>query len=246
VAFGVVDFGVTSQTLDLMLLGVEITLLAPTLVLLLLGRREERGRRVLLGHLAETIKAVSMQEYYNAVISGIQGAQVNVMGFVTGASPRSGETKQFIRDVSEQISSAVKRNVVVHYLLPQSADRLEVGYIFEQAGAQVKFHSALIVSDLRYLIVDGSRTVLGIPEESGIDEPTRLGYAIPSRGLGNVLSSDFERIWERASDYSSYLLKVVSDLKGSNAATSNAVIASHIHVPEAEIMRVLNVAQSNP
>ncbi len=56
------------------LLVVELALLVPTLVLLLRGSREEKGRSLLMEHITSTAKMLSRQEYFNAVESAIRSA----------------------------------------------------------------------------------------------------------------------------------------------------------------------------
>lgn len=108
--------------LNLILLTVELLLLIPTLLLLILGRREAHGRQVLLKQMASTAKMVSRQEYFNSVQFGMQSGAKSIKGSITGSSPQTPEQKDQVEGIIEQIRRAKSRNVTVQYLLPKAQD----------------------------------------------------------------------------------------------------------------------------
>ena len=74
-------------TLDVnsLLLLTEIVLLVPTLLLLVLGRREEKGRGLLLQEITKTAKMLSRQEYFSYVLLGMQTATKSIKGSIKGS-----------------------------------------------------------------------------------------------------------------------------------------------------------------
>jgi hypothetical protein len=229
----------TAIDINLVLLLVELVLLAPTLLLLLLGRREERGRRMLLAEISKTARMVSRQEYFNHVESAMQNAKESIKGSITGSSPKSHEEEDQIRRIRGQISSARRRNVSIQYLFPKLQDRLMVAAIYREAGAEIRFHSALVVNDLRYVVLDAKYTVIGLPGHVGRNEPTRDGYFIPSEGLASIFMQQFDAKWVEAASYDEYLKGIISEAKNHSPNVSTGLLSEELKIPEVEVKRIL-------
>jgi hypothetical protein len=229
-----------SIDINLILLLVELVLLAPTLLLLILGRREERGRRLLLAEISKTARMVSRQEYFNHVESAMQNAKQTIRGSITGSSPRIHDEEDQVRRISDQIRNAKRRGVSVQYLLPKLQDRLTVASMYREAGAEIRFHPALIVNDLRYVVFDNKYTVIGLPGHIGRNEPTRDGYFIPSEGLASIFTSQFEAKWREASSYDEFLKGIISEAKSHSPQVSTELLSKELKIPEVEVKRVLS------
>jgi hypothetical protein len=225
--------------INLVLVIVELILLVPTLLLLVLGRREEKGRRHLLEQITSTAKMVSREEYFNSVRAGMQSAKQSIKGTITGSAPKTDEQEIRVKGVVDEIRAAGKRGVKLRYLLPKLHDRLTIAYRYTEAGAEIRFHPALVVSDLRYVVVDDKSTILGLPSTAGNDQPTREGYHIPSEGLSHIFAQQFESRWAEAVKYEEYLREVIAEAKSHNPNMSEKLLASQLQIPESEIPRVL-------
>jgi hypothetical protein len=225
--------------LNLILLTVELLLLIPTLALLILGRRETQGRQTLLKQMATTAKMVSRQEYFNSVQLGMQNATRSIKGSITGSSPQTPEQKDQVDGIFEQIRHANNRNVTLQYLLPKTQDRIGLASKYKEAGADLRFHPGLIVSDIRYMIVDGKLTVLGLPSAAGENEPTREGYVIPSEGLAQILLQRFEEQWAQAETYDDYLHRVLLETKSHNPNISSQLLSLQLNISESDVNRLL-------
>lgn len=225
--------------LNLILLTVELLLLIPTLALLILGRRETQGRQALLRQMATTAKMVSRQEYFNSVQFGMQNATRSIKGSITGSSPQTPEQRDQVDGIFEQIRHANNRNVTIQYLLPKTQDRIGVASKYREAGADLRFHPGLIVSDIRYMIVDGKHTVLGLPSAAGENEPTREGYVIPSEGLAQILLQQFEEKWAQAVTYDDYLHDVLRETKSHNPNISSQLLSLQLDISESDVNRLL-------
>ncbi len=230
--------------LDLVLLTVELLLLVPTLLLLILGRREARGRQNLLKGMASTAKMVSRQEYFNSVQFGMQSATKSIKGSITGSSPQTPEQKDQLNGIIEQIRRASSRNVTVRYLLPKSQDRITVASKYREAGAELRYHPSLVVGDLRYMIVDDKFAVLGLPSTAGDNEPTREGYVIPSEGLAELLLQQFEERWSQAITYDDYLQDLLVEIKRHEPNISSRILSSRLDIPESDVTRILAGAET--
>jgi hypothetical protein len=231
---------------NLILLIVELILLVPTLLLLVLGRREERGRAALLTEITKTAKMLTRQEYFNSVLYGMQSATSSIRGSITGSVPATSQDEELVSRIVGQIIQC-KRNqkqLVIRYLLPRSQDRLSVASRYTTAGAQVRFHRSLIVSDLRYMVVDGKISVIGIPKSAGDDQPTREGYVLPSEELGEIISENFEKKWSEAAPYEEYAREVLSEITSTNPNVSDELLSGQLKVPVQEIIRMKQVGKS--
>ncbi len=229
---------ILSIDLNFVLIVVELVLLVPTLLLLVLGRNEERGRRQLLSQITSVAKTVSRQEYFNSVHSSMQRAAVTVKGSITGSAPKSKQEDDLVQSIVEEIRRAAKRGVSIKYLVPKSQDRLRVASRYKEAGADIIFHPGLVVSDLRFVVVDGKTVVLGLPGTAGQNEPTREGYVIPSEGLSEILSSQFESKWSEGMGYDEYVRSVLEEVKSHNPNVSDKLLSSQLQIPENELRRI--------
>ena len=220
------------------LLAVELILLVATLVLLIQARRESSGREKLLEQMAHTARIVSRQEYFNAVHFVMQSARNSIKGSITGSVPSTPEQNDQVQAIIDRISIAEKREVKVQYILPKSPDRLVVANRYREAGADIRLHGGIIVSDLRYTVIDNAYTVLGLPSSTGENQPTREGYVIPSGALAEIFLRQFQSRWEEAEPYDQYLRSIVSEIRNHNPNVSTQLLSSQLQVPESEILRI--------
>ena len=220
------------------LLAVELVLLVATLVLLIQARRESTGREKLLEQMAHTARIVSRQEYFNAVHFVMQSARNSSKGSITGSVPSTPEQNDQVQAIIDRISMAEKRGVNIQYILPKSPDRLVVANRYREAGAEIRLHGGIIVSDLRYTVIDNAYTVLGLPSSAGENQPTREGYVIPSEALAEIFLRQFMTRWEEAEPYDEYLRSIVSEIRNHNPNVSSQLLSSQLQVPESEILRV--------
>jgi hypothetical protein len=118
---------------------------------------------------------------------------------------------------------------------------------YAKAGAGVRFNPEVLVSDARYMIVDGQSVVIGVPERKGKDEPTRKGYIVPSESVASMFTQEFEKRWtsSEAKPYEDYLSEVVGRARQSNPSISSELIASNLKVPKEDIDAILrNTSQA--
>jgi hypothetical protein len=220
------------------LLAVELVLLIATLALLIQARRESTGRENLLEQMAHTARIVSRQEYFNAVHFVMQNAKNSIKGSITGSVPSTAEQQDQVQAITDHISTAKKRGVKIQYILPKSPDRLVIANKYREAGAEIRLHAGIIVSDLRYTIIDNGYTVLGLPSAVGENQPTREGYVIPSEALAGMFLRQFQTRWEEATPYDEYLKTIVSEIRNHNPSVSVQLLSSQLQVPESEIRRI--------
>lgn len=223
------------------LLIVELVLLIVTLSLLILARREASGRKNLLQQMTHTARMVSRQEYFNSVHFVMQSAKDSIKGSITGSAPTTSEQKDQVQAIIDHIRIAKNRNVNIQYLLPRSTDRIVVANRYREAGAEIRFHPGILVSDLRYTLIDNNYTVLGLPSSVGENQPTREGYVIPSEGLAQIFLRQFQSRWEEARAYDDYLKEVLSEIRDHNPTVSAELLSSQLQIPESEVKRILAV-----
>ena len=182
---------------------------------------------------------VSRQEYFNSVHFVMQNAKNSIKGSITGSAPTTSEQKDQVQSIIDHIQMARKRNVTIQYLLPKSPDRVVVGNQYCNVGAEIRFHPGILVSDLRYTIIDNNYSVLGLPSSAGENQPTREGYVIRSEELAQVFLRQFENRWNEATPYDEYLRDVLSEARNHNPNISTELLSSQLQIPESEVKRIL-------
>jgi hypothetical protein len=235
-------------TLDInsLLLLTELVLLIPTLLLLIFARREEKGRSHLLHEITRTAKMLSRQEYFSYVLLGMQTATKSIRGSIKGSPPTTTEQEQFVEKVIEQLRLARKnRSVIVQYLMPKAMDRLSVAYRYREGGAEVRFHPSLVVSDVRYTVIDGKYNVIGLPSAVAENAHTGEGYMIVSEGLAEIFLDQFSARWSDAIEYDNYARTILSEITHKVTNISVGLLSTELKIPEAEVRRLLESGQQS-
>jgi phosphatidylserine/phosphatidylglycerophosphate/cardiolipin synthase-like enzyme len=232
--------GIGNATIQILLLAVELILLVATLSLLVLNRREMKAREQLMRHFTNVADVITRQEYFVAVVEAIQRAEKVLVGSVTG-SPPSSEEGEVIRQILNSISEASKRGVVVRYLLPLAPDRLKMGRLYTASGATVRFSPSVLISDARYTCIDGKVVLVGVPDRSGRNEPTRKGYTITSESVARLFINEFEGQWSAqvSKSYEDYIGELVGQARSSNPSASPELIAENLGVGTEDVEAAL-------
>ncbi|MDG7010706.1 MAG: hypothetical protein JRN57_01170 [Nitrososphaerota archaeon] len=227
---------IDNGTLQVLLLVVELVLLVATLALLVLNRRETKSRELLMRHFSSVADVITRQEYFVAVIDSIQRSQKTLVGIITG-SPPSNEEGEIIRQILNSVAEASKRKVEIRYLLPLAPDRLKMGRLYSKSGARVEFSPSVLISDARYTCVDAKVVLVGIPERSGKNEPTRKGYTMTSESVARLFTRDFEEQWAApgARTYHDYLRELVGQARASNPSASSELMAGNLGVGNEDV-----------
>ncbi len=231
------------MTLELALLSVEFVLLIATFILLYLSRREHAGRHELLKLLSLAITALTRREYFSAVQDAIREAKESVIAVITGTPPRDEEEEEMLNAIAERVREASSREVKLRYLIPRSAAHLYVGHLLCKAGAEVRYRAGLAVYDLRYMVVDGKRVIIGQPRGEGEEEPTKKGYVIESPTLASMLTERFESHWsaEGTVTYEEYVRQEVKSLYETNPGLTPETAAGQLNLPVEEVKRLAGV-----
>src|SRR5512135_3270739 len=216
------------MSVEFALLLLESGLLVATVIMLIYGIHEGKRRDHLLREVGRVIKVLTRQEYFFSIMEAMLDAKREIIGCVTGRPP-SGDDVGMTRHIADAIERMTKKGVSVKYLLPKFPDRLQIGFQYMKAGAEIFFSSCLIVHNLRYIIVDEEILVLGMPEKTGEKEATKKGYTIPSEGLATLLRNYFNSCEDRTS-LKDYLQEV---LKHSGATLEH--LAREFHLDQSDL-----------
>lgn len=232
-------FSLNLADIQVALLAVEIALLGATLLLIIATRREIRARDLLLQHVSMATDAISRQEYFEAVVTAIQASTKYVYSMVTGTTPTS-EEADTVKLILDSVGHASSRGIVFRYLLPDSPDRLEMAKRYLKQGAEVKFHPDIIVNDARFMIVDDSSVIIGVPGSGGKGRPTKNGHNISSESIAHVFKESFDRQWESsaAKTYSQLLTELVAKARQFNPDVSSEVIAKNLKIDKKDVESV--------
>jgi hypothetical protein len=243
----VVAFAFDVATTQLLLLVVELVLLVATFTVLWANRREARSREALIQHFTSVADVITRQEYFVAVIDTIQRAERSLLGSVTGSSPSS-EEGEIIQQILDTLKGATVRGVSIRYLLPHSPDRLRMAGLYARNGADVKFNHSVLISDARYMCADGNVVLIGVPDRSGGNEPTRKGYSIRSETVSRLFAKDFEDQWNSPDSigYEDYLRELVGKARASNPTASPELIATNLRIGKEDVMTTLQQLGGKP
>lgn len=214
----------------------ELVLLIATVTLLLMSRKEWRGREELLSLLATAVRTLSREEYFRLVIETLQNAK-DVRAIVTGTRPTEA-SERYVNEILNIMSKNNEGNF--KYLLIKSPEKLEMGSRYAKSGAEVRFHEGLVVYDFRFMLVDESYAVLGLPERVGESQPTRRGIKLESETLTKILLDYFNDYWKAAETYEKYASQVVSNLVEKNPNVSARTIAQQLNLDIEEVKRIYN------
>lgn len=236
-------FQIELSNFQLPLLIVELFLLVATVSLLVLNRREQKSREKMMNHFTSVADVITRQEYFVAVVDAIQRAERYLCGSVTG-SPPTHEEGEVIQQILSAISDASRRGVKMRYILPLAPDRLQMGKRYKLSGADVKFHPSLLVSDMRYMLVDERLVLLGVPERKGRNEPTRKGFTIPSESVAHLFKTQFETQWSSsdAKGYQQYLGELVATARASDPSVSVDLVAGNLGVDKEDVVAAVGSA----
>ena len=236
-----------AATTQLILLVVELALLVATFVLLWANRREAKSREALIRHFTSVADVITRQEYFVAVIETIQRAEKSLFGSVTG-NPPSPEEGEVVQQILDALAGASGRGVRIRYMLPQSPDRLRMGGLYVKTGAEVRFNPSILISDARYMCMDGKLVLVGVPERTGGNEPTRKGYSIPSESVCGLFSGEFESKWDSAESkgYVAYLKELVGLARSSNPTASPELIATNLRIEKEDVIMTLRELGEEP
>ena len=230
-------------TFQLPLLIVELFLLVATVSLLVLNRKEQKAREKMIDHFSSVADVITRQEYFVAVVDAIQRAERSLCGSVSG-SPPTHEEGEVIQQILDTIADAARRGVKMRYLLPLAPDRLQMGKRYKLSGAEVEFHPSLLISDMRYMLVDDRLVLVGVPERKGRNEPTRKGFTIPSESVAHLFKTQFEAEWasKEAKGYQEYLGQLVAQARVSNPSVSVELVARNLGVDREDVVAVATSA----
>lgn len=196
------------MNIELILLITESILLLVTLGFLLYSIREGHQRSRLLVEVKNATKTLTRLEYFLTVSESLLEARNEVVGCVTGRRP-IGDDEKKIGSVINTIKNATNRGVKVKYILPKLPERLYMGCLYESAGAEIRYASCSLVHSMRYMVVDKSLVIIGIPEHAGEKNATNKGHKLPSQGLASILQNHFAECWERDLPLRGYIKEVM-------------------------------------
>lgn len=229
------DFGLF-RDIEPYLFILELVLLIATVTLLLMSRKEWRGREELTSLLAVAVRTLTREEYFRLVIETLQNAK-DVRAIVTGTHPTEA-SERYVSEILKIMSKNKEGDF--KYLLLKSPEKLEMGSRYVKSGAEVRFHEGLVVYDFRFMLVDKSEAVLGLPERVGEAQPTRRGIKVESETLTKILLDYFNNYWETAEPYENYASQMISNLVEKNPSISTHTIAHQLNLDIEEVNRIYN------
>ena len=174
----------------------------------------------------------------------MQNTKELYQGFHHRSRAHHPEQNDQVQAIIDYIRTARRRNVAIQYILPKTPDRVVVANKYREVGAEVRFHPGILVSDLRYTVIDNNYTVLGLPSSAGENQPTRERYVIPSEGLTQVFPRQFQTRWDEATEYDQYLKELLREITIHNPAISTELLSSQLQTQESEVKRILSLDKS--
>jgi hypothetical protein len=123
-----------------------------------------------------------------------------------------------------------------------------MGGFYARSGAEVRFNPSVLISDARYMCADGKFVLVGVPERTGRNEPTRKGYSIPSESVCGLFTKEFETHWDapESKAYDSYLKELVGRARASNPTASPELIAANLRIEREDVVATLTILGEGP
>ena len=156
-------------------MNIEPVLLVFTIILLLLNIKEGRGWNSLILQVGRATRTLTRMEYFFFVSDAISNAQEEIIGTITGRQPADTDINR-VNSFAMAIKRATVKGVNVKYVFPKFQDRIYVGYLYTQAGAEVRYCRNTTVRTMRYMVVDNKTSIIAIPESVSEKEMTSKGY----------------------------------------------------------------------
>lgn len=213
----------------------ELVLLTTTVALLLMSRKEWKRREQLLKLLTTAMRSLSREEYFNQVTEGLKKAK-SIHAVVTGTRPTQ-NSQRYVDNILEIMCK--NKDAEYKFLLPESPEKLEMGYQYTKCGAEVRLHGGLVIYDLRFMLIDKKYALLGLPEVVGENQPTRRGLTIGSENLTKILMDYFDDFWNKADTYETYTTNFISKMVEKNPGVSNETIAKQLNLDIKEVDRIV-------
>lgn len=223
------------MNVETILLILESILLVVTIILLLYSIKEGKERRSLLLEVGKATKILTRQEYFLTVKDSMMDTEKEITGFITGRPPSQDDEKR-IKDIAHNIEILTSRGVKVKYLMPKFHDRIQIGYLYKKAGAEIRYSPCAIANNIRYIIIDERITVIGIPECVGEKEATRKGYRIPAEGLASILKDHFYSCWDQSTVFEDYVREIVKQ-----TGASPKMLEKELHIEKKEIEKIVSI-----
>jgi hypothetical protein len=198
----------------------------------MMSLKEGRARDSLIRQVESATKILTRHEYFFTVADSMLDAKNEIVAYITGRRPTGDDTRR-LREITSIIERLSKSGVSVKYTLPKFQDRLYTGWLYTQAGAEVRFGSCPLLHDFRYTVVDRRLAIIGVPETVGEKEATKKGYSIPSEGLSGVLNRHFHECWDGSLTYEEYLRQTIRQ-----TGAHPEVLSKELGIDEDEIERV--------
>ncbi len=204
------------MNIETVLLLLEFVLLIVTIVLLFFSIHEGRQRSLLLIEVGRATRTLNRAEYFQTVVESINLSSSEVISYVTGHRLYDADDERRIKEIIQAIKSAVCRGVVVRCTLPKFHDRLYMGFLYAQAGAEVRFTASQLIFSLRYTVIDSKLVVIGIPDVVSELAATSKGHRLPSEALAQMIRGHFYEHWNNKSPtLSEYLQEILEETKVS-------------------------------
>lgn len=218
--------------IELSLLVLEALLLVFTISLLWLSIKEGRGRDKLIGEVSRATRTLTQHEYFVTIMDAMVDAETEIVGVITGRMAFGEEAKR-TKEIVLNLEKLRDNGVKVKYVMPRFQDRLHVGWRYTKAGAEVYYSACAFVHDLRYMVVDGRVTLIGVPESVGEKEATKKGYRIPSEGLGHIMKTSFGGCLNESVSFEEFVRETIKQT-GAPVKT----LARELNIPEDELEKI--------
>lgn len=217
-----------------------LALLVLDMLALSLGRRERRERLDHMARVEEAARVYSREAYEFLIMRCTQAAKYKI--YCYWHSLHIGKFMPRYEAFNNQMIAAHTRDVDVKVITAKDTQRLAAAYELRTGGIEVRFQETLLVSDLRFTLIDDCTLVFGLAE-SDSKKPSREGVDLTNHKLCALVLRHFHEQWEKAVTYEEYLGAVVTQIRADDSTNTIEMIAQQLGLPAAEISRWENSEQ---
>lgn len=150
------------------------------------------------------IDANSNYRYIKRQMAYIRQAEHSIILVMRSVSPE--KTHRYYRKFDEELERAIKqKDVKVRALAPYrlTENRLKGAKQMHDRGIHLLFSKKLVDMNLSYILIDGKYLICSQQRIDTIG-PSRKCAELVSEDIGEIITADFESLWDGARPYSEY------------------------------------------
>jgi hypothetical protein len=214
---------------------VVLALLPLDLLALALARRERRERLAHLSRVEDAARVYSRENYELLLMRNTRNAEKSIYCYWFSLHPSRAAAAY--ADFNHELIAAKNRKVNIQIVTARDPSRLAAASELNNKGIEIRFHDSLLVSDLRFTLIDKCTLIFGL-SDGAPEAPSREGVdMVNQRKLSLLVWRHFMEQWDRAITFEDYLTELIRSSLNDDPGNTPEMIAQQLKMPLTEIVR---------